>query len=424
MSVLVIVESPGKTAKISKFLGTDYNVVASVGHIRQLADTGQDNTGITLSSSPPRVDCEYVPVEGASRRIKALKNQARTASQVILATDPDREGEAIAWHLAQVLGLSNPQRARFSEITQTAVQQAVNNPETLDENLAAAARARDALDKLVGYKLSPLLWQLNNGAKSAGRCQSVALHLLCDRQKAIACFEPKTYWVVEAEFAEGFTARYEDNDNSRRIFDRSEAEAIAQAIRESKPYITCVERQEQKRNPPPPLTTSTLQQIAGNKLGFSAKKTMQIAQQLYENGTITYHRTDSVTLSPEFQQQVREWLQQEAPDCVPADKVKHRSRGSAQEAHEAIRPTQIVGRPKLSQQQQKLYDLIWARAIASQCAAAVVEGVSLEIDIDGDYRLVARGQRLIEAGYKVFMFVKCAGRPDSSNASATIPNWK
>lgn len=402
MSVLVIVESPGKTAKISKFLGTGYNVVASIGHIRQLADTGEDSTGITLSSSPPRVDCEYVPVEGASKRIKALKNRARKASQVILATDPDREGEAIAWHLAQVLGLQKPQRARFSEITQTAVQQAVNNPEVLDENLAAAARARDALDKLVGYKLSPLLWQLNNGAKSAGRCQSVALHLLCKRQKAIACFEPLTYWVVEAEFAEGFTAHYEDNDDSRRIFERSEASAIAQAVRESKPDVTCIERQEQKRNPPPPLTTSTLQQIAGNKLGFRSSQTMKVAQQLYEAGAITYHRTDSVTLSPEFQQQARAWLQKKAPDCVPTNNVKHRSRGDAQEAHEAIRPTQIEGHPKLSQRQQKLYDLIWARAIASECAAAVVEGVSLEIDIDGDYRLVARGQRLVEAGYTAF----------------------
>ena len=401
MSVLVIVESPGKTKKISKFLGKDYNVVASVGHIRQLADTADDNTGVTLSSTPPRVDCEYAPIEGASRRIQELKRQARTVSQVILATDPDREGESIAWHLWQVLGLSNPQRARFSEITQTAVQQAVNNPEPLDQNLAAAARAREVLDKLVGYKLSPLLWQLENGAKSAGRCQSVALHLLCQREKAIASFQPLTYWVVEAEFLEGFIARYEDNDDSRRIFDYSEASAIAQAVRESNLNVTCIHRQEQKRNPPPPLTTATLQQLAGNQLGFSAKETMQVAQKLYEAGAITYHRTDSVTLSPEFVQLLRKWLQSEAPDCLPPARVKHRSRGG-QEAHEAIRPTQINRRPSLSGRQQELYSLIWARAIASECTAAVIENVSIEIEIDVERRLVARGHRRIKAGYTHF----------------------
>jgi len=396
MATLVILESPGKKGKVAKYLGTGYTVEASVGHVRQLADTGEDSTGIAFEGD--LVHCNYAPVSGAKRRIDALKSKAEKADRVILATDPDREGEAIAWHLAQELGLRQVKRARFSEITEAAVQKAVANPQPLDTNLAEAARARDALDKLVGYKLSPLLWKLGNGAKSAGRCQSAALHLLCDRERQIEQFQPKTFWTVAADLG-GFGAEYEDDEGNRRIFDRDRARAIARAVEQSKPVVANVDKQTQRRNPPPALTTSTLQQEAGKRLGFGTDKTMKLAQKLYEAGAITYHRTDSVELSPEFCAEVRDWLQTNAPDAVP-EQTSNRS--GAQAAHEAIRPTEVDRTEvDVSADADRLYELIRARAIASQCAKAVLERVRVEVQA-GETRLTATGQTLVSPGYTQF----------------------
>jgi DNA topoisomerase-1 len=398
---LVIVESPGKIKKISQYLGTDYQVVASFGHVRALADSGQDHTGVSLQNDPPTVECDYIFLEGASSRLRALKSLARQAQEVILATDPDREGEAIAWHLAQVLSLKKPMRAKFTEITQSAVTQAIQQSQPLDLQLVEAARTRDVLDKLVGYRLSPLLWKLNKGAKSAGRCQSAALHLLCQRDREIQGFVPKKYWRIEAHF-QNFIATYENEAGQARIFDSADASQIAQAVEKSSPVVYQIQKTEQQKFPPPPLITSTLQQESGIHLGFSSQKTMKLAQQLYEAGVITYHRTDSVRLSPEFQGSVNSWLKCNHPKAERTELAQHSNRANSQAAHEAIRPLQVECRQiSLNQDCQSLYDLIWNRAIASQCTEAIVEQMRVEM-VAGNKRLVAQGQRLVKAGYTIF----------------------
>lgn len=423
---LLVVESPGKVKKLGQILGSEWIVRASCGHIRELSDEGEDSLGFTLDGSS--VQCRYVPRnQQAKETIAQLKAAVRQVQEVVLATDPDREGETIAWHLKEALGLKAPKRVVYTEITESAVKSAIANPRELDLNLVGAGLCRDCLDKLVGYKGSPLVWALNNGAKSVGRVQSATLHLICQREREIQSFVPQDYWSVWVDYAEGFRAFYkgqvdtpsespqeaEVHDdatvNSTEVTEStrvlSEAEAT-HLVEEAKRYPHQVVQYDGKivnRQPPPAFITSTLQQAAGSRLKFAPEKTMQVAQKLYEAGLITYMRTDSVMLSPEFCASARKWLEQNDPENVPPSVAKHRSNKTAQEAHEAIRPTDVFLpstelRVQLSADEFNLYVLIWKRAIASQCRPAKLRK-TVVMTQSGQILWQARGQVIEFYGY-------------------------
>ncbi len=423
---LLIVESPGKVKKLSQILGSEWIVRASCGHIRELSNEGEDSLGFVMDDN--RVKCHYVPRDQrAKETIQQLKAATKLVSEVVLATDPDREGETIAWHLQETLGLKDPKRVIYTEITASAVRDAIARPRKLDQNLIGAGLCRDCLDKLVGYKGSPLVWAMNNGAKSVGRVQSATLHLICQREREILSFVPQDYWNVWVDYLEGFRAFYkgtvnsqgeapeaesEVNDDagtlkkeaeSKRVLSEAEAKRLVEAAQRHPHYVIKVEGKIVSRQPPPAFTTSTLQQAVGSKLRFTPDKTMLVAQKLYEAGLITYMRTDSVMLSPEFCASARQWLEQNDPDNVPQQLAKHRSSKTAQEAHEAIRPTDVFRpstqlRIELSDDEFNLYVLIWKRAIASQCKSAQVRK-TLIITQSGDLLWQARGQVVEFWGY-------------------------
>jgi DNA topoisomerase I len=425
---LLVVESPGKVKKLSQILGADWIVRASCGHIRQLSDEGEDSLGFTMDGAS--VKCRYVPRDSQAREtIQKLKSACSQVQEVVLATDPDREGETIAWHIKEALGLREPKRVVYTEITEAAVRAAIANPRKLDFNLIGAGLCRDCLDKLVGYKGSPLVWALNNGAKSVGRVQSATLHLICQREREIQTFVPQDYWSVWVDYAEGFRAFYkallntqteapanqEDvNDDaatkndtqapeSTRVLSEQEADRLVEEAKRHPHHIVQYEGKLSQRQPPPAFITSSLQQAAGSRLKFSPDKTMQVAQKLYEAGLITYMRTDSVMLSPEFCDSARKWLQQNDPQNVPKYTAKHRSSKTAQEGHEAIRPTDVFKpsaqlRLELTNDEFTLYVMIWKRAIASQCCAAQLRK-TLVITQSGDILWQARGQVVEFLGY-------------------------
>ncbi|MBD2248021.1 type I DNA topoisomerase [Nostoc sp. FACHB-888] len=424
---LLIVESPGKVKKLSQILGADWIVRASCGHIRELSAQGDDSLGFSMNGS--HVQCDYVPRDQrAKETIGQLKAAAKGVDEVVLATDPDREGETIAWHLAQVLGLKDPKRVVYTEITASAVLNAIAKSRKLDFNLVGAGLCRDCLDKLVGYKGSPLVWALNNGAKSVGRVQSATLHLICQREREIQNFVPQDYWNVWVDYAEGFRAFYngttkgsqntpqqeaETNDDaafnkeqvteSKRVLSETEAARLVQEARQYPHQIVQIEGKTVYRQPPPPFTTSTLQQAAGSKLRFSPDKTMLLAQKLYEAGLITYMRTDSVMLSPEFCASARRWLEQNDPSNVPQQLAKHRSSKTAQEAHEAIRPTDVFRpsaqlRIEIPNDEFNLYVMIWKRALASQCKSAQLRKTQV-ISQSGNLSWLAKGQIIEFYGY-------------------------
>ena len=424
---LLIVESPGKVKKLSKILGSEWIVRASCGHIRELSNEGEDSLGFTMDGN--NVRCRYIPrSQQAKETISKLKAAAKQVQEVVLATDPDREGETIAWHLKEALGLREPKRVVYTEITASAVRSAVARPRRLDANLVGAGLCRDCLDKLVGYKGSPLVWALNNGAKSVGRVQSATLHLICQREREILSFIPQDYWSVWVDYAEGFRAFYkgmvnsadhtaqqdnQENDDtvvkksekaeSTRVLSEAEAERLVTEARNHPHQIIKYEGKITSRQPPPPFITSTLQQAAGSRLKFAPEKTMQVAQKLYEAGLITYMRTDSVMLSPEFCASVRKWLEQNDPQNLPNTTARHRSKKTAQEAHEAIRPTNVFRpsvelRVELLPDEFSLYVLIWKRAVASQCRAAQLRK-TLVIIKSGEILWQARGQVVEFLGY-------------------------
>ncbi|MFH7026553.1 MAG: type I DNA topoisomerase [Heteroscytonema crispum UTEX LB 1556] len=424
---LLVVESPGKVKKLSQILGAEWIVRASCGHIRELSDEGEDSLGFIMDGCSVR--CRYVPRDQqAKETIQQLKTALKQVKEVVLATDPDREGETIAWHLKEALGLKQPKRVVYTEITESAVKAAIANPRELDLNLIGAGLCRDCLDKLVGYKGSPLVWALNNGAKSVGRVQSATLHLICQREREIQSFVPQDYWSVWVDYTEGFHAFYkgkvnaspetpepevEVNDDaagnnkeapeSTRVLTQAEA---TQLVEEAKRYPHQIVKFEGKivnRQPPPPFITSSLQQAAGSRLKFAPEKTMQVAQKLYEAGLITYMRTDSVMLSPEFCASARKWLSQNDPQNIPQQTARHRSNKTAQSAHEAIRPTDVFRpstglRVELSADEFNLYVLIWKRAIASQCRPAQLRK-TLIITQSGSLLWQARGQVVEFLGY-------------------------
>jgi DNA topoisomerase-1 len=410
---LVIVESPAKAKTIQKYLGRGFRVEASMGHVRDLpkSDLGVD------------IDHDFEPIyevaRGKEKVIAGLKKSIRQAEAVYLATDPDREGEAIAWHITQAASIPRSKpvyRVEFSEITRNAVQQAIAHPRQIDRNLVDAQQARRVLDRLVGYKLSPLLWEKVRRGLSAGRVQSVAVRLVVEREREIEAFEKQEYWTIEADLrkqALRSNARAAASD-ARSVFravlierggkkldkfaigDADAAQTIVDDLDGAAYVVRKVARKDKRRSPSPPFTTSTLQQEAGRKLGFSAKRTMIVAQQLYEGvdiggdegtvGLITYMRTDSFNVAREAQEEARQVIEgrygkEYLPEKPPAYRTK--SKG-AQGAHEAIRPTSSQRTPEslrghLSTEQQRLYDLIWKRFIASQMAAAVFDSTTVDI---------------------------------------------
>ncbi|MFB2977580.1 type I DNA topoisomerase [Microseira sp. BLCC-F43] len=428
MTKLLLIESPGKLKKLGQILGTGWIVKASMGHIRELADDGEDALGFDLEGD--RVRCRYTPRSSrASSILKELRQVVQQVTEVYIATDPDREGETIGWHLAQELRLNQPFRITYNEISKPAVMAALANPKTLDQNLIAAGRARDCLDKLVGYKGSKhLVWALNNGAKSMGRVQSATLHLLCQRETEIITFVPQDYWSVWVEYVEGFKAFYRAKWNEKkdetssepddaatktdvlpesdRVTSQAEADRLV-AIAKSNPHqIVQVEKKTINQSPPAPFTTSSLQQAAGAKLRFAPEFTMKVAQSLFEAGYITYMRTDSVMLSDQFCATVRQYLEQNDSDNVPAKVTRHRSKAGAQEAHEAIRPTDVYLTPeqfssRVNGDEANLYQLIWNRTVASQCRAAQIAKTRI-ITQSGTAFWEARGQVLIFPGYTVY----------------------
>jgi DNA topoisomerase-1 len=412
MAKLLIVESPGKLKTLRKILGRDWVLEASVGHTTELAHDGPKRLGFEMKDG--RIDTRYIPRGTRGKQVLAkLREAVKKADQVYLATDPDREGEAIAWHLCEQLRLKRFVRVSYTQITESAVKAAIANPRTLDLPLIEAQRARQCMDKLVGYEVSPLLWN-STGGRSAGRVQSATLHLICERERARLAFKSEDYWILQAKYLEGFSARYEapqeNSEESGRVKSEVEAKRIAQAAGAAPHRVHRIAKREENRTPPPPLITSSLQQAAGMRFRYPPQKTMKIAQELYEGvggkGLITYMRTDAVALSPEFVQEARTWLQKNSPDALADRAPIFKTRADAQGAHEAIRPTSVDLTPEkaqalLSREQLGIYTLIWERAVASQCRPARLSRTEVEIHA-GPTRWIARGMQVLAPGYLRF----------------------
>ncbi len=382
----IIVESPTKAKTISKFLGNDYKIESSYGHVRDLPER---QLGIDVDNN---FEPKYTILPKAKKRVAELKSEAKKSSEVILATDEDREGEAIAWHLVQALSLDKSKRIVFHEITANAIKEALKNPRDIDIKLVNAQQARRVLDRLVGYKLSPLLWKKVAKGLSAGRVQSVAVRLVVERAKEIDDFKPEEYWTIAATLLKNgtFEAQLAQIGKEKlgkfSIKTKETAEKIVADLGGAKWQILKIEKKESRRQPLPPFTTSTLQQTAWSWFGFGAKQTMLLAQQLYETGLITYMRTDSLNLSKDSIAAAHEKIKKDfGENYLPVTPRIYKTKSkTAQEAHEAIRPTAPEKTPemlkgKLAPQQFKLYDLIWKRFIASQMSSAVFEATGIDI---------------------------------------------
>jgi DNA topoisomerase-1 len=400
---LVIVESPTKAKTIQKFLGTKYKIKSSFGHVRDLP---KRELGVDVEKN---FEVKYVIPAKAKKVIAELKKDAKAADEVILATDQDREGESISWHLMQALGLKDPKRIVFHEITKTAIDEALANPGKIDLNLVNAQQARRVLDRIVGYKLSPFLWKKINKGLSAGRVQSVAVRLVVEKEEEIKKFIAVEYWQIEAVFQKNgapFSA-FLIKENGKTIDklaikNQQEADAILQKLENAKYQIESIEKKETRKNPLAPFTTSTLQQTAANKFGWSSKMTMVLAQKLYEQGHITYHRTDSLNLSQSSLSAAKEYISETFGKNYFKGAV-FKAGKNAQEAHEAIRPTSPQKSPEviktdLEGQQLKLYTLIWQRFIASQMMPAIFDATAIEISA-GNYSFGANGQMLKFDGF-------------------------
>lgn len=392
---LVIVESPAKARTISKFLGRGYTVKASMGHVRDLPRS-QFGVDIEKGFTP-----KYITVRGQGKTLQELRKAAKKAERIYLATDPDREGEAISWHLVEALNLDESQthRIEFHEITKNAVQKALKQPRRLDQNRIDAQQARRILDRLVGYKLSPLLWNKVKRGLSAGRVQSVALRLICDREAEIQAFKPEEYWSISAQLEAAGGKLFEAKlrrlaGEAVELRNEEEARRVVGELEGERFEIVSVQRRERRRNPAPPFTTSTLQQEASRRLGFPARKTMSLAQELYEGleiegegmvGLITYLRTDATRVSEEAQAEAREFIAKTFGEAFrPERPYQYKNRSGAQAAHEAIRPTSVWRRPEdvkssLRRDQYRLYRLIWERFVASQMAPAILDTVTVDI---------------------------------------------
>ena len=409
---LVIVESPSKAKTIGKYLGSTYKVVASVGHVRDLP---KSKLGVDIEED---FEPQYINIRGKGDVIKELKKESKNASQIFLATDPDREGEAISWHLACILGIppEEVQRIEFNEITKDKIKDAISKPRGIDQGLVDAQQARRVLDRLVGYQISPLLWKKVQKGLSAGRVQSVALKILCDREEEIKNFVPQEYWTVSALFKKDkeFTAKLiKKNGKKLTIANKEENDQILKDLSNSEFTVAKVDKKKRSQRPYAPFTTSSLQQDASAKLGFNPRKTMMIAQQLYEGinvkghgtmGLVTYIRTDSVRISSEARANAKTFIINTMGEEYYNSNFYSNKKKDIQDAHEAIRPTDIRLLPSdvessLSTDQFKLYNLIWRRFIASQMAASVSDSVGADLK-SGSYLFRATGSRIIFDGFR------------------------
>lgn len=424
---LVVVESPAKAKTILKYLGRKYKMMASIGHLKDLP---KSRFGVDIEAA---FQPEYIVVKGKSKVLTEIKKAAKQADQVFLAPDPDREGEAIAWHIAEELKPLNDKvyRVRFNEITKNAVKEAVASPTEIDMNLVNAQQARRVLDRIVGYKISPLLWDKVRRGLSAGRVQSVAVRIICEREKAVLAFVPVEYWTVDAKLSgknpPPFKARLvQKGEETLKIQNEAEAQELTEALQDADYVVSKVEKKARKRNPTPPFITSRLQQEAARKLHFTPKKTMMLAQQLYEGvnvgsegsvGLITYMRTDSVRISPDFQASSLSWIKAKyGADYVPESPNTYKSKKGSQEGHEAIRPTGIEREPillrsDLTNDQFLLYQLIWNRFVASQMRPAILDVTRVDISA-ADLMLRATGSIV---RFKGFTIVYTEGHEKTNN---------
>ena len=431
---LVIVESPAKAKTIGKFLGSHYRVVASNGHVRDLPKS-QLSVDVNNHFEP-----KYITIRGRGEVLERIRKEAKNAKKVFLATDPDREGEAISWHLAQVLNMDPGSKCRieFNEITATAVKNSIKNARAIDMRLVNAQQARRVLDRLVGYEISEVLWKKVRKGLSAGRVQSVAMRIICDREREIAAFEPEEYWQVTVQLREPGGKRtfevkyYGENGKKRELHTEQDTAALLARIKGQRFCATEVRSGEKTRHAAPPFTTSSLQQEAARKLNFTTKRTMMVAQQLYEGvelgargpvGLISYIRTDSVRVASEAQQAALAYIESRfGKQYVPPKPNVYRGRASAQDAHEAIRPTDIQNTPSavkeyLTNDQWKLYKLIYERFLASQMTDARFQVTTVTFDANG-CTFKANGSRVLFDG---FTAVYTEGRDEAQEKEVTLP---
>ncbi len=416
MSNLVIVESPAKASTIKGYLGSGYKVVASKGHIRDLP---KSSLGVDIDNN---FEAHYINIRGKGDLIKELKKDAKNAKKVFLATDPDREGEAISWHLATALSLdpAKTKRVTFNEITKTAIKTAIKAPREIDMDLVNSQQARRILDRIVGYKISPFLWKSIKSGLSAGRVQSVATRIIVEREEEIRAFIPEEYWSIDAILKtnekQSFTAKYYGNNGKKNeLKNKEDADKVLNAVNGHPFIISSVKKAVRQKNPLPPFITSTLQQDASRKLGFQLQRIMKVAQELYEGinigssnggvqGLITYMRTDSLRIAKEAQEQAKDYiLSNYGESYYPASQRHYKAKNNAQDAHEAIRPSNVNLTPDsikkyLTPDQYKLYRLIWCRFVASQMESAVYDTVNASVTSNGE-EFHASGSTLKFAGY-------------------------
>ena len=433
---LVIVESPSKAKTIGKYLGSGYEVVASMGHVRDLP---KSKLGVDVEHG---FQPDYQPIKGKEETITALKKAAKKSGKVYLATDPDREGEAISWHLKELLNIPDEKtyRVTFNEITKKVVNESIAAPRAIDQNLVDAQQARRILDRIVGYELSPLLWKKIRRGLSAGRVQSVATRLVVEREEEIRAFQPQEYWSIQVDLERvrpnlgGFQAMFYGREKKMELHSQEEAEAIVAEVSAAPFSVSKVKRQEKLRNPAPPFTTSTLQQEASRKLNMTPARTMSIAQQLYEGvdiqgegtvGLITYMRTDSLRLSDEAVAAARSFAgARYGQEYLPPAPRQFKTKAGAQDAHEAIRPSNVTLTPEsikkdLTTEQFRLYKLIWSRFLASQMATAVYDSLGIEVTSAGYVFKASRS----EVKFPGFLAVYEEGRDDDGEEVQTrLPN--
>lgn len=416
MANLVIVESPTKIGPIKKYLGSNYKVIASKGHVRDLP---KSSLGVDIEND---FNAHYINIRGKGDLIKEIKKEAKNAKKVFLATDPDREGEAIAWHLSQALGIPEEKtlRVSFNEITPSVVKSSIKEPRNIDMNLVNSQQTRRILDRIVGYKISPLLWKTVKSGLSAGRVQSVATRIIVERENEIRAFVPEEYWTIEAalENKEGksFSVRFYGDENGKiKLKNENDARTVTDAVKGKAFCAKSVKRSQKQKLPAPPFTTSTMQQEASHKLGFQSARIMRVAQELYEGvnigpelggvqGLITYMRTDSLRISDDAQSAAKELiLEKYGEEYLPRTARKYRSRAGAQDAHEAIRPSKVELMPAmikkyLTSDQYKLYKLIWERFVASQMQSAKLNTITADFAC-GKYIFRTSGYSVAFKGY-------------------------
>lgn len=423
---LVIVESPTKVDSVKKYLGSGYDIEATMGHVRDLP---KSSIGVEIEND---FEPKYITIRGKGDLIAKLKKKAKAASKVYLATDPDREGEAISWHLSNVLDIDPASNCRitFNEVTKDVVREAIKEARPIDMNLVDAQQTRRVLDRIVGYKISPLLWKKIKKGLSAGRVQSVVVRLIVDREREIEAFNPEEYWSIDLKLTNDkgklpFKAKFYGSADGKKIAlgDEKQTMEIVDALKAADYVVSKITRKETRRKSAPPFTTSTLQQEASRKLNFTSRRTMIAAQQLYEMGYITYMRTDSLRISTVAQNEARAYIASTYGDAfLPKTPKQYKAKKSAQDAHEAIRPTSAEMSPeklkdKLKADLFKLYRLIWLRFMASQMADAIVDMVSADITAD-KYMVRATGSEVKFAGFTT-LYVE--GKDEDEEKSSKLP---